>query len=111
MLIRLMAGSEEPVYVQIAASIAAQIEDGVVGAGDRLPTARVVAESLGVNMHTVLKAYRELEIQGLVEMRRGRGGVRVREPGIQGQVEDLVAAAKERNVSRSELIRLVEEKW
>ena len=44
-------------------------------AGDRLPAAREVAQSLGINLHTVLRAYQQLREEGLVDLRRGRGAV------------------------------------
>lgn len=112
MLIRLLSDSPDPMYVQIARAITEQIEEGEVGAGDRLPAARSLADSLGVNIHTVLKAYSELESAGLVEMRRGRGGVVVlSEPRIESLVRDLVATAKDKNISRTQLIKLLEESW
>ncbi|WP_030337357.1 GntR family transcriptional regulator [Streptomyces sp. NRRL B-1381] len=46
---------------------------GMLEPGDRLPTAREVAEATAINPNTVLKAYRELEREGLVEARRGLG--------------------------------------
>lgn len=43
--------------------------------GDRLPAGQEVAEALGINAHTVLHAYRQLRLEGLVDVRRGRGAV------------------------------------
>lgn len=48
---------------------------GRVRPDDRLPSARDVASSLGVNLHTVLRAYQLLRDEGLVDMRRGRSAV------------------------------------
>ena len=70
MLVRLDPRMGKPIYLQIADSIASQIESGSLGPGSRLPSARSLGESLGVNMHTVLKAYSELDQRALVEMRR-----------------------------------------
>ncbi|MGO1628269.1 MAG: GntR family transcriptional regulator, partial [Microbacterium sp.] len=75
MLIRIDPTREEPVFTQIAASIRGDIVAGSVGEGDRLPSAKQVAASLGVNLHTVLHAYQQLRDDGLVDMRPGRGAV------------------------------------
>ena len=112
MLIRLNPGSGHPMYVQIAEAITVQIEDGSLVKGDRLPPARVLAESVGVNMHTVLKAYEHLATKGLVEMRRGRGGVVVRSGvSVRGLVASLAEAARSQGMSRPEVVRLLEEEW
>ncbi|WP_197522936.1 GntR family transcriptional regulator [Actinokineospora pegani] len=60
-------------YVQIAQQVKQAMRMGLLGPGDQLPTAREVVETTAVNPNTVLKAYRELEREGLVEGRRGQG--------------------------------------
>ena len=75
MLVRLDPASEAPIFAQIAASVRADAAAGRLRAGDRLPSARDVADALGVNLHTVLRAYQDLRDEGLVDMRRGRGAV------------------------------------
>ena len=75
MLVRIDPTSDVPLYDQVAASVRADMVAGRVRSGDRLPSARDVAQSLSVNLHTVLRAYQELRDQGLVDMRRGRGAV------------------------------------
>lgn len=112
MLIRLKAGSSDPVYIQIADAIRVQIEDGSLEPGERLPSGRILAETLGVNMHTVLKAYEHLASRGLVEMRRGRGGVVVTgESALAGLVDSTIEEAKRQGITRPELLRMVEETW
>lgn len=112
MLIRLDMSSAEPIYAQIAEALRSQIESGSIAAGDRLPAARSLAGSLGVNLHTVLKAYSELDSESLVEMKRGRGGVIVRGPSdVDQAVDDLVAVARGAGFHREDLIELIEEKW
>jgi GntR family transcriptional regulator len=60
-------------YVQIVQQTKQALRLGVLEPGDRLPTAREVVEATAINPNTVLKAYRELEREGLVEARRGLG--------------------------------------
>jgi GntR family transcriptional regulator len=60
-------------YVQIVQQTKRALRLGVLEPGDRLPTAREVVEATAINPNTVLKAYRELEREGLVEARRGLG--------------------------------------
>ena len=75
MLLLVDQASDEPLFSQIAGEVRKQIATGEVGAGTRLPSARLLAEQLGINLHTVLKGYQMLRDEGLVELRRGRGAV------------------------------------
>ncbi|CAM5513822.1 GntR family transcriptional regulator [Streptomyces abikoensis] len=60
-------------YLQLAHQVRQALRLGVLEPGDRLPTAREVVEAIAVNPNTVLRAYRELEREGLVEPRPGQG--------------------------------------
>ncbi|MEV8456420.1 GntR family transcriptional regulator [Streptomyces sp. NPDC052095] len=60
-------------YLQIVQQTKQALRLGLLKPGDRLPTAREVVEATAINPNTVLKAYRELEREGLVEGRRGLG--------------------------------------
>lgn len=60
-------------YVQIVRQTKQALRLGLLEPGDKLPTAREVVEATAINPNTVLKAYRELEREGLVEARRGLG--------------------------------------
>ncbi|NGO10796.1 GntR family transcriptional regulator [Streptomyces sp. HC44] len=60
-------------YVQIVQQTKHALRLGLLEPGDKLPTAREVVEATAINPNTVLKAYRELEREGLVEARRGLG--------------------------------------
>lgn len=70
---RIDRGSGVATYVQIVQQTKQALRLGLLEPGDRLPTAREVVEATAVNPNTVLKAYRELEREGLVEGRRGLG--------------------------------------
>ncbi|MET7601879.1 GntR family transcriptional regulator [Streptomyces avermitilis] len=60
-------------YVQIVQQTKQALRLGLLEPGDKLPTAREVVEATAINPNTVLKAYRELEREGLVEALRGLG--------------------------------------
>lgn len=62
-----------PAYLQLVRQVREALRLGWLRPGDRLPTVREVVASSGVNPNTVLKAYRELEMAGLVEARQGSG--------------------------------------
>ena len=71
-----------PPYLQIVQQVRQALRMGVLTVGDQLPTVREVVAEVAVNPNTVLKAYRDLEREGLVEARAGQGTfVRSRPPG------------------------------
>ena len=111
MLIRIDPTRDEPVFAQLAASIRADAVAGRVKPGDRLPSAREVAGSLGVNLHTVLHAYQELRDEGLVDMRPGRGAVvtdaAMAMSALEDEIRALVRRAEGLGVPRETLAGLV----
>jgi GntR family transcriptional regulator len=74
----LNTSSGTPLYLQLVEHLKHSIETGAIRAGEQLPSVRRMAEDLVVNPNTVVSAYRELEREGLVDMRHG-SGVFVRE--------------------------------
>ena len=62
-----------PAYMQLVHQVRQAIRLGTLRPGDQLPTVKEVVGSLAINPNTVLKAYRELDLEGLVEGRRGQG--------------------------------------
>jgi DNA-binding transcriptional regulator YhcF (GntR family) len=108
-------GEPEPLHIQVAGGIRSSIADGTLGEGDRLPAARELADDVGVNVHTVLRAYRQLTDEGLVEMRPGRGtivrgGVRL-DAEMQRLVAMLLNRARIEGLTRDEILALINEKW
>ena len=70
---RLDARSGVPTYLQIVQQVQQALRFGILHPGDQLPTVKEVVASLAINPNTVLKAYRELDLEGLTEGRRGQG--------------------------------------
>ena len=73
LLFRLDAKSGVPVYRQIIDQILGAIASGTLGGGDQLPTVRQLAVDLSINPNTVVRAYRELEIRGVLSTQQGTG--------------------------------------
>ncbi|MGW2790316.1 GntR family transcriptional regulator [Streptomyces sp. NPDC001251] len=113
MLFRVDPASPQPLGDQIAASVRGAIAEGTVTPGERLPSARSLADSLGVNLHTVLRGYQRLREEGLIELRRGRGAVVVDDAGarrraaLMQQVRELVRQARELGLTEEEVVGLV----
>ena len=73
MLIQLNFKSGKPVYLQVVDQIKSAAASGALQAGEPLPPIRPLAEQLRINRNTVAKAYAELESQGIIETRAGKG--------------------------------------
>lgn len=116
MLLRLNQSSGIPLYVQLMDQIKHAIETGELQAGEQLPTIRKVAEYLVMNANTVARAYRELEHEGVIELRHGSGAFVaesvVSRAKVMRKAQAVVQAAIERlaalPLSEDEIRRLVE---
>ena len=73
MLLRPNPSSGVPIYLQIMEQVKHSIETGALRPGEQLPGIRPLAEELVINPNTVAKAYRELEHEGVIELRHGAG--------------------------------------
>src|ERR1700733_12027434 len=73
MIFRLNQSSGIPLYLQLMEQVKHAIETGALREGDQLPTIRRVAEDLVMNPNTVVRAYRELEHEGVLELKHGSG--------------------------------------
>ncbi|MFE9695600.1 GntR family transcriptional regulator [Streptomyces sp. NPDC006270] len=112
MLFRVDPTSTVPLGDQIAASVRRAVAEGAVAPGERLPAARMLAESLGVNVHTVLRGYQRLREEGLIELRRGRGaaitaGASPQRARLLERVREVVADARDLGMTEDELLALV----
>ena len=88
-----------PLYLQIARGIRAAIARGEVAVGQQLPSVRQLAGDLALNLNTVARAYRQLEEDGLLRIRQGRGA-RVVSDQIHGDTAGA-AAALERSLAQA----------
>lgn len=77
---QLRTDSGVPAYVQIAQQVRQALRLGVLDIGDQLPTVKEVVAEVAINPNTVMKAYWELEREGLVEGRQGVGTFIARRP-------------------------------
>ena len=108
-----------PAYRQIIDQILGAIASGVLRGGDQLPTVRQLAVDLSVNPNTVVRAYRELEIRGVLMTQQGIGTfvtaepIRPDEAGRQRQIDqliaDLLARAGAAGVTADEILARLQE--
>src|SRR5262245_52127847 len=73
MVLRLNPSSGIPIYLQLIEQVKHAIETGAIRAGDQLPSVRKMAEDLVINPNTVARAYRDLEHEGIIELKHGAG--------------------------------------
>ena len=80
-----------PIYLQLMEQVKHAIETGALRPGDQLPGMRPLAEELVINPNTVAKAYRELEHEGVIELRQGAGAFVSENAGAQKLTDKLRA--------------------
>lgn len=103
-----------PLHERVAAALRRALAEGQVAVGGLLPTARDVAAALDVHPNTVLRAYRTLRDEGLVDLRAGRGA-RVlpgaaAPAGLTGPVDALLRAAARAGVGLDDLVALLRDR-
>jgi GntR family transcriptional regulator len=112
MLLKLDLNDPQPLHEQVSGAIRRAIASGDVGPGDRLPPARDLAGTLGVNANTVLRSLRDLRDEGLLEFRRGRGVSVVRAPdphqALSGRVRELLEEAGRYGLGPHDVIDLIQ---
>jgi GntR family transcriptional regulator len=107
-----------PIYLQLMEQVKHAIETGALRPGEQLPGIRPLAEELVVNVNTIAKAYRELEHEGVIEIRHGAGAfvtanaraakVADRLRAAQSLVVGAVERLREKGLSNEEIRRLFE---
>jgi GntR family transcriptional regulator len=104
-------------YLQLVEQVRQALRQGFLTPGDRLPTVRDVAELLAINPNTVLKAYRELELAGLVEGRPGQGTFVLRslagpslgsQAGLRRELLGWLRRARKAGLDRDDIVAVIE---
>src|SRR6266850_5222984 len=116
---RLDAATGVPVYRQLIDQLLSAIASGKLTAGDQLPTVRQVAVDLAINPNTVMRAYRELEIRGILSTQQGSGtfitdqkvkaGDAQRRRRLSQMAGELVARAGAEGFSLDELLEVLQD--
>jgi len=75
MLVSIDENDSRPIYLQITGQIKEQVSNGMLPPGTELPSVRELADSLGINMHTVRSAYLKLREDGVIKLRLGRRAI------------------------------------
>ena len=99
-----------PTYLQLVQQVKQAVRLGILQPGDQLPTVKEVVGGLAINPNTVLKAYRELDHEGLVEGRRGQGTFVSSElPSLPPDETKTLRAALQRWIQRARAAGLEDE--
>ena len=116
MLIKIDFNSEEAIYMQLRNQIILGIAMAELREGDSLPSVRQLAEEIGINMHTVNKAYALLRQEGFVTMDRRSGAVIALDVNkmetllhMKRQLRVVLAQGRCKNVTKEDVYELVDE--
>ncbi len=116
MIIEIDFNSDEALYLQLRNQIILGIATSRFREGDSLPSVRQLAESIGINMHTVNKAYTVLKQEGFVKVDRRRGAVIAIDVDklqamqeLQRELQVVLAKSSCKNISREEVHALIDE--
>lgn len=116
MIIEVDFDSDEAIYIQLCNQIIMGIATSVIHEGDSLPSVRQLADTIGVNMHTVNKAYSVLKREGYISLDKRRGAVIALDIDKIEQLEEMrrelkivLARGCCKNISRQEVHDLVDE--
>ncbi len=111
MIFRLNQSTGIPLYVQLIEQVKHAVETGALQEGDQLPTIRKVAEDLVMNPNTVVRAYRELEHDGVLELKHGSGAFIRASPGGRARVMHKAQAVVQSALERLASLGLTEDEF
>ena len=116
MIIEIDFNSDEALYLQLRNQIIMGIATAQFQEGDSLPSVRQLADTIGINMHTVNKAYTVLKQEGYVKVDRRRGAVisidvdKIRTiEELKRELQVILAKSSCKNISREEIHELIDE--
>ena len=116
MIVKIDFNSDEAIYLQLRNQIIVGIATEQIREGDSLPSVRQLAENIGINMHTVNKAYSVLRQEGFVTIDRRRGAVVALDDNkaqaiveMQNRLRVLLAKGICKNITRGEVHAMVDE--
>lgn len=116
MIIEVDFNSDEALYLQLCNQIIMGIATSRFQEGDALPSVRQLADSIGINMHTVNKAYTVLKQEGYVKVDRRRGAVIAVDVDrmqtlleLKKELRVILAKSSCKNISKEEIYELIEE--
>ena len=120
MFLEIDFGSDMPIYEQIRRAIIKALAKNELDFGQALPSVRQLAGDIGVNLHTVNKAYKMLEEDGIIVMDR-RFGSRIvdksyditeaQKSKVKEELDFIVALAKVKNIEKTSLEKLIRNIW
>ncbi len=116
MLIEIDFNSDEAIYMQLRNQIILGIATSAIQEGEALPSVRQLAQTVGINMHTVNKAYAVLKQEGFIQLDRRKGAVIALDidkikalEDMKEQLRIVLAQGSCKNISREEVHELVDE--
>ena len=116
MRIKIDFNSEEAIYMQVRDQIIVGIATAQIKEGDSLPSVRQLADMIGINMHTVNKAYTLLREEGIIQLDRRRGAVIAIDVNkiqalkdMKEQLKVVLAKGKCKNITKEDIYNLVDE--
>ncbi|BBB32275.1 GntR family transcriptional regulator [Thermotomaculum hydrothermale] len=122
MVISINQQSRIPVFKQVTEEIKLKIASGDLRKGEKLPSVRELAVSLGVNPNTIMKSYKELEREGFVETKAGKGVFikenlsdltvnNLKKEILFRKIDEMVKTAKMLNIEKEEIISEINKRY
>ncbi len=114
--------SKIPIFKQLIESIKLKIASGELSKGEQLPSVRELAVSLSLNPNTVMKSYKELEMEGFVKTKMGKGVFvnedlsdsainNLKKKILFQKIDEMVKTAKMLNIDKNEIINEIEKRY
>lgn len=116
MIVSIDFNSDEAIYIQLRNQIILRIASSEIHEGDNLPSVRELAENIGINMHTVNKAYTMLKQEGYIKLDRRKGAVIALDydklravEELKSQMRIILAQAVCKNITSDEILEVMNE--